>query len=348
MEVDEGGEFFGFLAGAVVDFHFEFAHVGHGDVAEEFGVGDAEDELADLPPFFDELDVIDFGVGKIDGGHLAFAAGEDISFHAPGELDVVAEEAKFSDQVFATQRINGRAVEVDVNRLGEDHGIAGILGLAWRLESAATELDVYLCSVALIEAAEFCEAGFFDESEGFVEVAGDLAGGVGVGGDGDGDVGFAGQFEKLGGRILFGARFVEAGGVEFDGRVSRDDGFDDGIVKAAEVAFGSVGEFFDEVWVSENVEETGAGHVGVFFPILRPDFLDVSFGPTAEPFGIVEVPLVVEVVDRADEIIPVVAAGEIDDPFVGFWKPIAFQACADGDFSVRVVAGSLDPVEVFR
>ena len=58
MEFDEGGKIFGFLAGAVVDFHFDFSHVRHGDVAKEFGVGNMEDQLADLPPFFDEFDVV--------------------------------------------------------------------------------------------------------------------------------------------------------------------------------------------------------------------------------------------------------------------------------------------------
>ena len=46
LEFDEGGKIFGFLAGAVVDFHFDFSHVEHGDVVKEFGVGNTEDQLA--------------------------------------------------------------------------------------------------------------------------------------------------------------------------------------------------------------------------------------------------------------------------------------------------------------
>ena len=52
MEVDVGGKIFGCLAGAVADVHFDFPHGGHGDVAQEFGVGNTEDQLANLPPFF--------------------------------------------------------------------------------------------------------------------------------------------------------------------------------------------------------------------------------------------------------------------------------------------------------
>ena len=46
LEFDEGGKIFGFLAGAVVDFHFDFSHVEHGDVVKEYGVGNTVDQLA--------------------------------------------------------------------------------------------------------------------------------------------------------------------------------------------------------------------------------------------------------------------------------------------------------------
>ena len=68
--------------------------------------------------------------------------------------------------------------------------------------------------------------------------------------------------------------------------------------------------------MAENVEKSGAGHTGVFFPVGCPDFFDVGFGPAAEPFWIIKIPLVAEVVDGADKEIPLVSAGEIDDPFV--------------------------------
>ena len=105
------------------------------------------------------------------------------------------------------------------------------------------------------ETAELAVAGFFEEGGALVEIARDFAGGMGVGREGDGDVGFAGEFEKLGGRVLLGAGFVEAGGVEFDRGVSGDDGFDGWVVKPTKVTFRSVGEFFDEVGVAENVEK---------------------------------------------------------------------------------------------
>ena len=96
-----------------------------------------------------------------------------------------------------------------------------------------------------VEAAKLGVAGFFDEGGAFVKIAGDLAGCVSVGGEGDGDVGFAGEFEKLGGRVLLGAWFVKAGGVELDRGVSGGDGFDGWVVKPTKVTFRSVGEFFD-------------------------------------------------------------------------------------------------------
>ena len=209
-------------------------------------------------------------------------------------------------------------------------------------------LKVDLRSASLFEATELGVACFFEESGAFVEIAGDFAGGVGVGGEGDGDVGFAGELEKLGGRVLLGARFVEAGGVELDCGVSGDDGFDDGIVKSPEVAFGSIGKFLDEIGVTEDVEKTRAGHVGVFFPVGGPDFLDVGFGPAAEPFWIIEVPLVAQVVDRADEVIPFVSRGEVDDPFVAVGEPVALESGSDREAVACVLARAFDPFEVFR
>ena len=198
------------------------------------------------------------------------------------------------------------------------------------------------------EAAELGIAGFFEEGGALVEIAGDFAGGVGVGGESDGDVGFAGEFEKLGGRVLLGAGFVEAGGVEFDRGVPGDDGLDGRIVKPTKVTSGRVGEFFDEVGVTENVKKAGAGHVGILFPIGGPDFFDVCFGPAPEPFWIIEVPLVAEVVDGANEEIPFVSAGEIDDPFVAVGEPVALQPRPHWEAGAGVLAGTLDPFEVFR
>ena len=200
----------------------------------------------------------------------------------------------------------------------------------------------------LVKAAELAVAGFFEEGGTFVEIAGDFAGCVSVGGKGDGDVGFAGELEKLSGRVLLSAGFVEAGGVELDRGVSGDDGFDGWVVKPTKVTFGRVGEFFDEVGVTENVEKAGTGHVGIFFPIGGPDFFDVCFGPAPEPFWIIEIPLVAEVVDGSDEEIPFVSAGEIDDPFVAVGEPVALKPSSHVELVAGVLAGALDPFEVFR
>ena len=198
------------------------------------------------------------------------------------------------------------------------------------------------------EAAELGIAGFFEEGGALVEIAGDFAGCVSVGGKGDGDVGFAGEFEKLSGRVLLSAGFVETGGVELDRGMSGDDGFDGWVVKPTKVTFRSVGEFFDEVGVAKNVEKSGAGHVGVFFPVGCPDFFNVGLGPAAEPFWIIEVPLVAEVVDGANEEIPFVSAGEINDPFVAVGEPVALQPRPHWEAGASVLAGTLDPFEVFR
>ena len=147
---------------------------------------------------------------------------------------------------------------------------------------------------------------------------------------------------------MFGAGFVEAGGVELDGAFPFEDGFDDGIVEAAEVAVGGVGEFLDEVGVAEKIEEAGAGHAGVFFPVGGPDLVDVGFSPPSEPLGVVEVPFVAEVVDGADEVIPVVGLVEVVDPVEAVGEPIAFESGADGEASGGVDAGAVDPVEVGR
>jgi len=80
FEVDEASQLLGLLAGAVVDLHDDLAHFGDGDFAEEFGVGDAEDEFSNFPPLLDEFDVLDFTVGDDDGAHLAFATRKNVAF----------------------------------------------------------------------------------------------------------------------------------------------------------------------------------------------------------------------------------------------------------------------------
>lgn len=139
---------------------------------------------------------------------------------------------------------------------------------------------------------------------------------------------------------MLGARFVKAGSVEFDSSFGVNDGLDDGVVVFSQVSLWSVGKFFDEVGVAEEVEEAGASHLRVVFPVGGPDFVYICFSPASEPFWIVEVPFVAEVVDRADEIIPWVALGEVMDPVVISRKPVAFEAAADLDSVVGVIAGS--------
>ena len=121
--------------------------------------------------------------------------------------------------------------------------------------SCQPSIERDLGDCAFLKAAEMGEAGFFDKTEAFVKIASDFRRGVGVGGKGDGDGGLGGEFEELSGGVLLGAGFVEAGGVEFDRDLALGDRFDDGIVESAEVACGSVGEFFDEIGMAEEVKE---------------------------------------------------------------------------------------------
>ena len=65
--------------------------------------------------------------------------------------------------------------------------------------------------------------------------------------------------------------------------------------------------------MGENIEQSAVGHFGVGLPVVGPDGVDIARRPTAEPLGIVKIP-VAEVVHRTDQIIPIVARGEIGDP----------------------------------
>jgi hypothetical protein len=121
--VDEGAELFGLGAGTGVDVEGHFSHGDAGDVFDEGGVGDAEDETADFEPAADELDVFDFGVGELDDLHLAFAADEDVAFEAPADFDVFGEEAKFADHFLPSEGIGGGDGEVDVDWIVFEHWV---------------------------------------------------------------------------------------------------------------------------------------------------------------------------------------------------------------------------------
>lgn len=168
---------------------------------------------------------------------------------------------------------------------------------------------------------------------------------MGIGGEGDGDVGGGGELEEFEGGVLLGAGLVEAGGVELDGTFGIDEGLDDGVVESFEVALGAVGEFFDEVGVAEEVEESAAGHFFVFLPVGGPGFLDVGLGPAPEPCGVIEVPAI-EVVDGTDEVVPIEDVVEVDDPLFAVGKPVALESGADGDFVCGVGLGLGDPLDV--
>ena len=159
FKVDEGFELFCFFTGAVVDLHDDFPHVGGGDVAEESGIGHTEDEAADFPPFFDQLDVLDRAIGEVDGLHFTFPSGEDVALHAPREVYVVGQEAEFANDFFLAEGVSGRAVEGDVDGVSEHYDSAGILGLR---EDGLKLIAAFFTRDAGAIIAEEAEGGGFE------------------------------------------------------------------------------------------------------------------------------------------------------------------------------------------
>lgn len=124
-EVDESGEFCGFLAGAVVDVEFHFPHGDAGDGGDEGRISDAEDDAAEFPPAFDEFDVFDFAVGEVDAGHAVVAiVAEDVSLEPPVEFDVFGQEAEFAVDFVAAERVGGGEEKPEADGVGIDHGLA--------------------------------------------------------------------------------------------------------------------------------------------------------------------------------------------------------------------------------
>lgn len=206
--------------------------------------------------------------------------------------------------------------------------------------------DPHLRSLSLLEAREMSEPGIFDQLQASFKIAGDFGWMVGIRREGDGDVGPGGESEEFGGRVLLGAGFVKACGIELDGDIFPGDGLNDRVVKAAEVAGGTVGKFFDQVGVAQEVEKPRLGHGGVFLPVKAPDLLNVSFSPAPEPFWIVKIPFVAEVVDRSNKVIPIVLRGEVVDPVSAVGEPVALQPGTNGEFLTSMFPGTRDPIEV--
>lgn len=200
-------------------------------------------------------------------------------------------------------------------------------------------------ALAFFEKDGFTIAGGFGEGDGLGEVTGDFVRRMGVGGNDEADAGGAREFEKARGRIGGGAGLVPASGIELDDAASRGDDVDDRLVEPIEIAGRDVGEFFHEIRVAEDVENATIGHFRIGFPIVGPDGIDIALCPTAEPFRVVEIP-VAEVMDGADEVVPVVAGCEVCDPVFTTSEPVALKAGADGNATGGAAAGAFDPLEI--
>ena len=173
-----------------------------------------------------------------------------------------------------------------------------------------------------LKTTEPGESGFLQEEVSCVKITGHFRWMVGVGRESDRDFGLRSELQELCRGILLGARFVEAGRVELNGDITFDNGLDDRFVESTEIAFGTVGKLLDQVRVPQKIKEAGSGHRGIFLLVTRPDFLDVDFRPAAEPFRIVEIPTIAEVMNRPDEIVPIVERVEMGNPVFAVRKPV--------------------------
>ena len=127
---------------------------------------------------------------------------------------------------------------------------------------------------------------------------------------------------------MLGAFFSPASGVDFKWGAGFREGGDGGLVEAAEVAAGANAELFWQVGMAYEIEEPTADALLVSLPIARPYFIR-AVGVAADVFWVVHFPAAGEVVDAADEVVPVGHARELLDPLFVAGDVIAFEAELD-------------------
>ncbi len=190
-----------------------------------------------------------------------------------------------------------------------------------------------------MESAGFDVTDAAGQADGRIETGPDLGGGVGVGAEGDGQVVLVGEFEQWAAGVDFAAVFAEAARVEFDGHAAALGGGEEVAEQFWEVGFGVVPELLGEIEVAEDVEVAGLDCVGEALDIAAPDAIGVLVLPLGDHGWVVDGPVIGDVMDGADEVIPRVAGGQVLDPVVEVGQVIDFEGQADGQ--VGMIAAGL-------
>ncbi len=105
---------------------------------------------------------------------------------------------------------------------------------------------------------------------------------VGVGAERDGHACLKRELEDFAARIDFLAILPQAGGVEFNGATVLFRGVQKLLVKRRAVRRRWVPEFFRQIGMADDFEETGFGGLGQPLKINRPDFAGVAVFPLGQ------------------------------------------------------------------
>lgn len=111
-------------------------------------------------------------------------------------------------------------------------------------------------------------------------------------------------------RIGLFTGFMPASCVELYGSTAGGDTFYDRFIKSIEISAGVVAKFFNEIRVTEDFEEAAFYHVCVNAPVDCPCFFNIRLCPAPDPNRVVEVPFLVNIMYRADKVVPWVACFE--------------------------------------
>ncbi len=169
------------------------------------------------------------------------------------------------------------------------------------------------------------------ELDGIGKIHSHLPRRVGIRAERDRHVVLKRELEKLAARINLAAIFAEAGGVEFNGAMVLPRRRQEFLVKRRAVARGTMAEFLRQVSMADDLKQAAGGRHRQSLEIGGPHFEGVALFPFGKFVGIVHRPIVRDVMDRADEIIPRLPRGEIANPVLVARQVIHFERKADGE-----------------
>lgn len=86
-----------------------------------------------------------------------------------------------------------------------------------------------------------------------------------------------------------------------------------------------MGKFFHQIWMPENVKQSGIRHAGISFPIMLPNGIHITLRPAPKPLRIVKIP-VAQIMHRANEIVPFITPRQLLNPWLAPGQPVALQA----------------------